>query len=105
MTTFDDGKLVRLKDLIDQRWALQKASRRGIPRDEFGLMKTDDLMEADESVKFEQDDIRRKIADIGESLRDVEEMLDYMLELNRRDGTRYGDALDHLWDGVQGWIE
>lgn len=101
----DNSKLDRLKALIDERGRIMRDARRDIPRDKFGLMETTTLLRADDAVRPQQEAIRAQVAAIGMSLSGADEMLAYHESLMERHGNRYGDAVDHLWHGVHGWIE
>ena len=64
VTTFDNDKIIRLKQLIDRRWALAKTARQHAPRID-GFMSFIDMARADEKVEPEQDEIRRQAAAIA----------------------------------------
>jgi len=95
-------KITKLVALIDKQQGVLRQVRDSLGGD--GLYRSSQLLEAERLFETELELIRRDVQAIGRDLPGEAAMLATYHEIKAQKGSRYSEAVKHLWIGVHRWV-
>lgn len=94
-------KITKLVALIDRQQGVLRQVRDSLGGD--GLYRSSQLLEAEKPFAPELELIREEVQAIGRELSGQAAMLATYHEIKTEKGSRYSEAVKHLWIGVHSW--